>query len=268
MADEPLARIRGDPAQLATTVEFAALRSGDPTAHDVMFTRLHPDRIETPASSPDASQVSYCTGKATMYDDLRLFVEPPVDALFDIDQVLSWLDWLGGVDEPVSTTFEGDPATGVTERLVHEAGDTEVIVPCEGDWGYEEISLSLPDHFRDGRFLDADGEPLPTRIRTHTDELARLVRAADMAGSDGEYAFAVEDGDLRFVVDGPDGLLARSRLAAEVQGPDVRTTVGEDFQSVVSGLVGPVELQVGPGKPLAIFQFHDDYTLRFVVYPD
>lgn len=268
MTGEALARIRYDPGQLATTIEFAALRSGDPTAHDVMFTRLYPDRIETPASSPDATQVSYCTGEAAMYDELSVLVDPPVDAFFDIDLVLSWLDWLGDEDAPVTTTFVGDPATGITEKLVHEVGETEVVVPCVTDWTPDEVSLDLPDRFDDGRFLGADGEPVPTTVKTDAAQLDRLVAATDLARDDASYAVVVEDGQLRLDVADDDGVVATGPLPATVSGPDVRLTLGEEFRSVVSALVGTVELQTGPGDPLAILRHHENFTLRFVVFPE
>ncbi len=267
MAAEPLARIRCDPSQLARTIEFAALRSGGSTAHDLMFTRLYPDRIETPGSSPDAAQVSYCTGRAAMYDDISVLVDPPVDALFDIDQALSWLDWLAGADGPMTTTFEGKPETGVTERLVYAVGETELVVPCVTDMEPEELSTTLPDRFSDGRFLDADGEPVPTQVRADVGELERLVTASDLASESAAYTVDVADGELRLDVEGPDGTTVRGPLAATVTGPDVSTTVGPGFRRVVSGLVGTVELQTGPGESLAIYQNHDAYTLRFVVSP-
>jgi len=268
MSGEALARIVGEPAQLATTIEFAALRSGDPDAHDAMYVRLYPDRVETPASSPDATQVSFCTARATMYDDLTILADPPVDALFDIGLVLSWLDWLADADGPVTTTFEGDPDTGVAARIVAESADARVTIPCETDWAPTEITLSLPDRFEDGRFLDADGTPVPTTVRTDAAELERLVRATDLASDDEAYDLVVADGDLRLAVEGPDGLVASGTLAADVAGPDVATTVGSGFKSVVSTVVGTVVCQTGPDEPLAICRHHDHYTLRFVVFPE
>lgn len=265
MVGEPLARTRSDPSVLAATVEYAALRSGDPSAHDVMFVRCLPDRIETPAATPGADLASYCTGRAVLYDELSILAEPPVDALFDIDRVLSWLAWLDGEDEPVTTTYVGDPATGVTERLVHEADETEVVIPCETGWSYDEVSLSFPDRFEEGVFHDADGEPMPTRIETSVAELERLVAANELARSDDEYAVVVEDGQLRVEASRPDGFRVSATLDATVTGPDVRTVVNGEFERVVSGLVGPVTLQTGPDRPIALVQDTEEFTIRFVV---
>lgn len=262
MAREPLARLECDPSQLATTIEYAALRSGDPEAHDLMFVRVSEDRIETPAAAPDADVRAYCTAHAAMYDDLELLVDGPVDALFDIDQVLGWLDWHG--EAGLTSTFAGDPATGVTERLVHETADAEVVIPCE-TVDTEEVTLSLPDRFADDVLLDSSGEAVPTRVRTDAEVLQRLTAASDLAGTDGEYTIVVADGDLRIEATGADGSRVEATIEASITGPDVRATVGPGFERVVSSLVGPVALQTGPDEPVAVVRSHETFTLRFVV---
>lgn len=265
LTGEPLARLESHPLVLAATVEYSALRSGDPTAHDVMFVRIGPDRIDTPAATPGAALASYCTGHAELFEELTVLADPPVDALFDIDQILSWLEWLESEDEPVTATYLGDPETGVTERIVHETSDSEVVIPCETDWSYDEVSLSFPDRFADGVLHDEAGEPMPTRIDTEVEELERLVEATDLATADEGYEIIVEDEQLRVEARNPAGLSVSGELGATVSGPDLRTVVKPDLERVVSGLIGPVTLQTGPGQPLAIVQGTDEFTPRFVV---
>lgn len=263
MTPEPLARVECDPAELATMIEYAALRSGDPEAHDVMFVRVTDECTETPAAAPGADVKAYCTARAAMYDDVSVFVDGPVDAMFDIDRVLGWHDWHG--DASLSVTFEGDPDTGVTERLVHETADAEVVVPCDTAWTYDGVSLSLPDRFDEDHLLDADGDPVPTVVRTDASELRRIVRASQLAGAEDEYEIRVADGDLRIDVRDEDGTCVSATLAATVSGPDVRVPVGPGFERVVSSLVGPVALQTGPDEPVAVVRTHETFSLRFVV---
>lgn len=263
MTPEPLARVACDPPELATMIEYAALRSGDSHAHDVMFVRVAEDRTETPAAAPGAEVKAYCTARAAMFDDLAVLVDGPVDAMFDIDRVLGWHDWHG--DDDLTVTFEGDPATGVTERLVHETADAEVVIPCDTDWTRDEVSLALPGQFRDDRLLGADGEPVPTVVRTDASELRRLVTASRLAGAEDEYEIVVDDGDLRIQVHDDGGTRASATLEATVSGPDVRAAVGPGFDRVVSSLVGPVQLQTGPDAPVAVVRTHEAFSLRFLV---
>lgn len=267
MVAEPLGQMVCDPVRMARIIEATALRTGDPDAHDLMFSRLYDDRIDTPASAPDAEQVSFCTGKAGMFDDLELFVDGPVDALFDIDTVITWLRWLGGEAEPATITFEGDPATGVTSTLVHECTSTEVVIPAKTDWRLGEIDLSLPDRFRGGQFLDRSGEPMPTTVDVGVDELERLVAATNMSRPEDEYEIVIEDEALCLSPDPADGVRVSGVLDADVDGPDVSTTVGPGFERVVSSLEGDVQLQTGRNEPLAIVKDRETFTLRFVVYP-
>lgn len=244
-------------------IEYAAMRSGDPEAHDVMFVRVRDDRTETPAAAPDADVAAYCTARAAMYEDLAVFGDQPVDAIFDIDRVLGWLDWHG--DDPLTVTFEGDPATGRTQRLLHETADADVVIPCETDWSYDDVSLGLPERFDDDRLLGADGDPVPTVVSTDASELRRLVRASQLAGAEDEYEIRVTDGELVVEVRDEAGTRVSATLSATVSGPDVETTVLPGFERVVSSLVGPVELQTGPGEPVAVVRPHETFSLRFLV---
>lgn len=266
MAAERLARFVCPPDRLASLIETAALRRGDPDVHDVMFVRILPDRVETPASNPGASQSAYCTANATRYDDLELFVDPPVDLLFDLDVALSWLRWLEGGWGSVTATFEGDPDTGVVDRALYRTDGTEVAFDLDTDWSHEEISLTLPERFDGGQFLDAAGDPMPTTIRLDVAELERLLDAADLVGESDEYDVVVADGSLQFVADRPDVSIS-STFDADVTGPDCRTTVASDLRRVADSLEGTVQLQTGPGEPVAVVKDRTDFTLRFVVFP-
>lgn len=261
-----LARIEGDPARLASIIESAALRSGGTDAHEEMFVRLRPDRIDTPASAPDADQVTFCTARASRFDELSLSVDPPVYALFDVEAVLAWLDWLHAEADGMTAIFVGDPDTGVTERFEYVADTGEVTVPCATDWRREDLSLTVPDRFDGARLLDGDGTPVPTRVRTVAAELERVVSATRLARGEGQYSLAVVDGDLRFDARGPDGSRVTGTLDGTASGPRVTATYGPGFARVVTSLAGEVELQTGPGEPLAIVKDRPEYTLRFVVH--
>lgn len=266
MASEPLARIRCDPTTLAGIVEAAALRSGVADAHDVMFSRIYPDRIDSPAAAPDADQVSYSTGRASMFESLEVLVEPPVDVLFDIDRSLDVLYWLGDGEGPATVTFEGDPESRVVESLVHETPEATASYPADTDWSHEELYLGLPDRFEDGRFLGADGEPVPTVAALETADLERLVRGSDLTGESG-YTIDVGEGGVGVEAASDDGVAVEARAEASVRGPAVTRRVAPGFARVAHSMEGGIELQTGPGEPLAVVKDREHFTLRFVVYP-
>lgn len=267
LATEPLARIECDPARLAAIIEAAALRSGTDDAHDVMFSRLYPDRIDSPASSPDATQASYCTGHGSQFESMELFVDPPVDVMFDIDRALAALSWLGEAAGDMTLTFEGDPAGGVTTRMVHEVADGTVVLPAETDWVLGELSLALPDRFRDGHFLGTDGEPVPTRATLDTAALERLVRGADLADGGNGYTVRIGEGEVGIAMGREGSAIVDATEPADVTGPTVTRRVAPGLARVASSIEGGVELQTGPGEPLAIVKDREHFALRFVVYP-
>lgn len=267
MEPEVLGRIECDPAKLAAVVAGAALRSGPAEAHDVMFARLYPDRIDTPASAPDATQASYCTGYASQFDSLEVRTEPPLDVMFDIDQSLDTLAWLGDLTDTVTVTFEGDPAGGVAGRLVHESPDARVVLPADTDWVLGELSLALPDRFRDGRLLGSDGEPVPTRATLDTAALERLVRGADLATADEGYTVTIGDDTVGIAAGREGGLSVDATVPADVSGPSVSRRLAPGLSRVAGSIEGEVSLQTGPGEPLAIVKDHPDFRLRFVVAP-
>lgn len=267
MTSEPLARIECDPARLAAIVEAAALRSGTEDAHEVMFSRLYPDRIDSPASSPDATQASYCTGRASQFESMELFVDPPADVMFDIDRSLATLSWLGEAADSMTLTFEGDPDGGVVTRMVHEVPDATVVLPAETDWVLGELSLALPDRFRDGHFLGTDGEPVPTRASLDTAALERLVRGADLADAGEGYKVRIGDGTVGVATGRESGAKVDASAPADVIGPTVTRRVAPGLARVATSIEGGVELQTGPDEPLAIVKEREHFALRFVVYP-
>lgn len=266
MDAEPLARIECDPAILAAIIEAAALRSGTDDAHDVMFSRLYPDRIDSPASSPNATQASYCTGHASQFESVELFVDPPVDVMFDIDRALAVLSWLEDAAGTMTLTFEGDPAGGVVARMVHEVTDATVVLPAETDWVLGELSLALPDRFRDGQFLGADGDPVPTRASLDTAALERLVRGADLADGRNGYTVRIGGGEVGIATGREGGATVDATAPADVSGPTVTRRVAQGLARVATSIEGGVELQTGPDEPLAIVKDRDHFALRFVVY--
>ncbi|MHB9287582.1 hypothetical protein ACKVMT_11165 [Halobacteriales archaeon Cl-PHB] len=231
-----------------------------------MFVRVNPDRIDTPASVPDASQVSFCSARVGRFDAIEVVTDPPVYALFDVEQVLGWLGWLADHADHVTAAFEGDPATKVTERFVYRTARDEVTVPCATDWRREDLSLSLPERFDGAQFLDETGRPVPTRAETDAGELGRVVGAADLAsdGNDHRLALGADDG-TRYAATGRGGEEVTGSLDGTVTGPTVEAVYGRGFARVVTSLEGAVELQTGPGQSLAIVKDREEFTLRFVV---
>lgn len=266
MASEPLARIRCDPSILAGIVEAATLRSGVPDAHDVIFSRIYPDRIDSPAAAPDAEQASYSTGRASMFESLEVLVEPPVDVLFDIDRSLSVLEWLGEGQGSATITFEGDPVGRVANSLVHESPDATVRFPADTNWSQDDLYLGLPDRFEDGRFLGADGEPVPTVAAVETADLERLVRGSDLTGTEG-YSIGIREGEVTVDAASREGVAVEASAPASVRGPAVTRRVAPGLAQVARSVEGGVELQTGPDEPLAVVKDREHFTLRFVVYP-
>jgi putative intracellular protease/amidase len=263
MATEPLARLAGTPTRLANIVETAAL-SGGADPHDEMFVRLTDETVDTPASTPDAEQVSYCTARATRFDELAVLAGESARALFAVPPTLDWLDWLGDRHDRVVTTVEG--AHGIATRLVLRAGQDTVTVPCATDWESDAISYDIADRFDGATFLDEDGIPLPIRVETSAAELRRLVEAARIAGCTDDIPFVVEDEDLRVALDDEPACVEGS-LEATVTGPDCRNRYGDGLVRVATAIDGELTLQTGPGRSLAIVKDRPGFTLRYVVRP-
>lgn len=264
MATEPLARLAGTPDRLANIVETAALSGGvDP--HDEIFVRLTDEIVDTPASTPDAEQVSFCTASATRFDDLSLLAGESARALFAVPPTLAWLDWLGDRHDRVVTTVEG--THGIATQLVLRAGPDTVTVPCASDWESDAISYDIADRFDDATFLDEDGDPLPVRIETSAAELRRLVEAARIADCTEDIPVVVEGDDLRVTLDTDEAACVEGSLEATVTGPDCRNRYGEGLVRVATAIEGELTLQTGPGRSLAIVKERPGFTLRYVVRP-
>ena len=268
MATEPLARMAGSPARLATIIETAALADGvDP--HDEMLVRVTADRVDTPASAPDAEQVSFCTARAARFDDLAMLAGESVQALFRVAPTLAWLDWFGERHDHVDATFVG--SHGVATRVQLRAGEDTVRVPCATDWKADALSYAITDRFDGETVRDPDGEPLPIHIETDASELRRLVRAAELAECGSQVPVVVEDGSFRIDVEdesAPDGTACvEGTLDATVEGPDCRNRYGHGLVRVVSAVQGDLDIRTGPGEALAIVKDREDYTLRYLVRP-
>lgn len=257
---DALAVIESDPATLAAAIERAALTDGSGTGQK-MFLRITADAVETPASGAGASRGSYCTLDAERFDRLTLHAATAVDAMFDVDTVLGWLEWFAG--DRVAARFEGQ--SGVASQLTLEAGPETVTVDCEDDpTVLNSVETVLPDRFDGDTFLTDDGAPMATTVETTAAELRRLVRAVGIADAGEAYPLLVRDGRLVADVTG-DAATVSAPLAAAVSGPDVTNHYDGGFAHVVDGIEGPVKLQTGPGEAVAFVQERDTYTLRFVV---
>ncbi len=255
---ETLAILESDPATLASAIKTAALYKQGDTDQEI-FVRLTSDCIKTPASATGARRSSYCTLATEHFDSLDV-QRTPLDAMFEIEPFLGWLDWVDA--DSVAVHFCGDHA--VTE-LVVRADDDEVTVDCSVDPAIlEAVETDLPDHFDGAQFLDGDGNSMPTTVETTTAQLIRLVEAVDLVESEEGYPLVVRDGGLAVDLVSEDATVT-APLDATTDGPAVTNHYGHGFAEVVRGLTGPVTLQTGPGEAVAFVQEHDAYTLRFVV---
>jgi len=260
---ETLAVLESDPEKLAAVVETAALRDGHSEGTREMFVRVTEGAIETPASSAGAELGSYCTLRAGRLDRLAVTATAPVDAMFEIEPFLGWLEWVEA--DAVQVEFVGE--VGIASQLVLTGDDERVRMACIDDRALlDSVDTSLPDRFDGDQFLDGAGDPMATTVETTTGRLERLVAAVDRAESAGGYPLVVRDGVLAIDVEG-EAAHAQATLDAPAEGPAVTNHYGQAFADVVSGLDGPVRLQTGPGEPVAFVRADDDFTLRFVVAP-
>jgi hypothetical protein len=258
---ERLAAIECSPHRLRDAIQRAALDSDEGEPHEKMFVRVTPDRIETPASSPGATQAAYCTVDTEWFDRLTVTAEGAVEALFDVAALVGWLDWFEG--DQVTVTFEGDG--GHATRLVVDDGEATVEVGCEDDPAVlSSVETFLPRRFEGSTFLDDAGNQLPTRVETTAATLSRFVDAVDRATGAERYPLVVRRGRLQLDVIGERGTV-ESTLPGDVAGPAITNHYGPGFARVVSGLEGEVTLQTGPAESVAFVQDGDWFTARFVV---
>jgi hypothetical protein len=254
-----LAVLGNDPATLRRFVAAATLWSGA-DGHEELFLRLSPDGVSTPAYATGADQAAYCTVSPDAFD--RFEVDAEVDALLDTADLLGWLDWLA--DDHATVSLDGDAGAAVADAVRIESGTATVRLPCtSGPDALGGIDTSLPGRFDGPRYLDGTGEPVPTRAETTAATLRRVLDAAERAGRS-VYSLTVGDGRLVTAVE-TDGVTARARLEAHVEGPETTLTVGAGFARVVRALTGPVTLQTGPGEPLALVQTGEAATRRYLV---
>jgi len=258
---EELAVIEGEGDVIADALRAAALGGNGNEPRAEMFVDITADGLETPASTVDAAQRSYCTLSPDLFDRFSVF--EPTAALFPVVEVLDWLAWLTDSD-PITLRFVGDPGAEMASQLRLVGGRSKVTVDCETDPTLlDGIEFSLPDRF-DGRiFLDEDGDPVPTRIETTAAELSRVVTAARRCGLD-RYPLTVTAGEVRFGLT-DEGTQVEGQLDAAVDGPGVTRQYGPGFGRVVRAIDGSVTLSTGPDQPLAVVTTAPGATFRHVV---
>lgn len=258
---DSLAVIESDPATFADIIKAAALHDDTDEASQEMFVRIEDNCVETPASGTGARRTSYCTLSAEWFESLSVAVTGSVDAMFDIDTVLGWLQWFDG--DGLTARFEGQ--AGIATRLTLESGDDRVSVACVDDPAVlNGIDTLLPARFDGATFLDEDGTPMPTTVETSAAELARLVRAIEITDTSEEYPLTIRDRRLTIDIETEHASVS-APLDADVEGAAVTNYYGDGFAEVVRGIDGDVTLQTGPGEAVAFVQDRDFHTLRFVV---
>jgi hypothetical protein len=261
MVDE-LAAIEGTPAEIAAAIRTAALYGEGNDPHEEMYIRVDDECIETPASAADATQTSYCTLHNSGFDSIR--ADEPVKALFPVAELLGWLAWFDA-DVPITIELLGEPGAEVITAFDISNGGRSVRIPCiDNPAILSDVKVWLPDRFDAGRFLDENGDPLPTTIETTISEVERLVDAADRCEGIESYPLIVQDGDLRIELDGENVSVA-GHLKATVDGPNVRNQYGAGFARIVRGIDGEVELQTAPGGDLVFVQETEHARLRYYV---
>jgi hypothetical protein len=266
MTLETLATVEASPARLANLLETASIASSDADDREILV-RIGSETISTPASVPGADHGAYCSANADHVTRLSLSAGGPVEALFDLTTALAWLAWLDEAAEAVTMTFEGKADSRVAKRVVLAAGSTRVTVPCSTEWAPEEVSYALTERFAEGVFHDAAGNEMPTTVTTDAATLERLADAARLASGTRRVPLVVRDGAVRLEVEGDAGARVSGPLPATVAGPDVDTTYGPALARIAGGLEGQIDLQTGPGEPIAVVQAQPTVTLRYVVQP-
>lgn len=246
---EELAAIESTPAAIADSIRRAALYAEGNQPHEQMFVQVDSDRIETPASAADASQTSYCTIYDHRFDALQ--VREPVTALFDVEEVLGWLDWFDG-DGSIRMALRGDPGAEVCSQLVIENERRTVTLACVDDPAIlQQVDRWLPDRFENGTYHDEHGDPLPTRIQTTAADLQELVAGVEALEDATTYPVVAIDGRFLLELHG-EQTTVEATLSGDVSGPDVRNQYGDGFARVARGVDGDVTLQTSPGGDLVV----------------
>lgn len=258
---EGLAVIEGEGDVIADALRAAALGGNGNEPRTEMFVDITADGLETPASTVDAAQRSYCTLSPELFDRLSVF--EPTAALIPVVEVLDWLEWFTD-SEPITLRFVGDPGAEMAAQLRLVGDRSKVAVDCAADPTLlDEIEFSLPDRF-DGRvFLDEHGDPVPTRIETTAAELSRVASAARRCGVD-RYPLTVTAGQVNFGLT-DEGTQVEGQLDATVDGPGFARQYGPGFGRVVRTIDGTVTLWTGPNEPLAVVTTAPGTTVRHVV---
>lgn len=258
-----LAAVEGDPTRIGRVIKRAALYGDGTDPHDEMFVRVDSGGIETPAGAPEASQISYCTMRADLFD--RLVATQSVKALFPVANLVDWLSWFD--DSRVRVGLIGEQGAETVSELLVSGETGDVRLDCIDDPALlADLELWLPGRFDGARFLDADGAPVSTQVETTVEELRRVVEAADRCDDEAWYPLAVADDTLTFEI-GVEGTTVSGELDGTVDGPAFDAEYGPGFARVVRTLDGEVTLQTGPDQPLAVVQERAEMTLRYVLEP-
>lgn len=249
-------------------VDLAALETEEGAYYHEMLVRVDDEAVETPAGKPDTPLAAYCTVSPAAFEDASLALDRPARAIFDIEAVLGWLEWLDGDD--VEVALLGDPSEAFAGTVELRTADETVRVACNHTTEVlGEVTMELPSRFdEDERFRLEDGSLAPTRVRTTASELERLADAVELSDTVDGYPVRIVDGE--FVLDvGSELSLAsvRTSLDATVVGPDAENRYGVEFAAVARALDGEVVLQTGPNEPLVVTQNHELFTLRYVLLP-
>ncbi len=259
---EELAVITGDCSVVADAIQTAALGGNDDEPHREMFVNITPSGVETPASSVDANQRSYCTFSPAMFEEFSL--SEPIAALFPVGEVLEWFEWLND-SEPITISFVADPGAEMATQLRLSDQRSTVVIDCTAEPSLlGEIDTSLPERFDGEVFLDEAGEPVPTRIETTTDALGQLVGAVKRCAGGDYYPLTVTGGELFFGVT-DDRTQVEGKLPGTVDGPGFARQYGPGFGRIIRALDGDVTLWTGPEQPLAIVATDQGATYRHVV---
>jgi len=270
MADT-LARLSASADVFEEMISRAGLRGGpdDDPYYDEMLIRVTEDVVETPAGNTGGSPTAYCTVAAERFDEVSVFVEDPVIAVFDIAEVLGWVDWLD-VGQAVDLEVVGDPTLGTASHLLAASAGVRVRIDCfRGPRILDQVSLDLPERFdADETYRYGDGAAPETRVRTSADALRRIADAVALDPNVERHPVVVEDGEFRIDVSAQGATRVSGTLpASEVTGPSVENAYGDGFARVASVLRGEVELQTGQDRALVVVERGPDYTLRYVLTP-
>lgn len=270
MADT-LARLSAPAAVFEEMISRAGLRGGpdDEPYYDEMLIRVTEDGVETPAGNTGGSPTAYCSVAAERFDEVSVFVEDPVIAVFDIAEILGWLDWLD-VERTVDLEVVGDPALGTASHVVAASAGVRVRIDCfRGPQILEQVSLDLPERFdADETYRYGDGATPETRVRTTADALRRIADAVALDPNVERYPVVVDDDEFRIEIAAQGVTRVSGTLpASEVTGPPVENAYGDGFARVASVLRGEIELQVGQDRALVLVERGRDYTLRYVLTP-